>query len=108
MPLTPVSPLHSASHKFSSLVLLFIGESFLLSICFVNISVLGGDDAKVRECIPCSQVAPGKTDTLSKYFTHYPSMFYAKLLWEHTKEALNPVWGGDGQGRIQEEVVLGQ
>lgn len=70
--------------------------------------MLGGDDAKLRECLPCFQVVSEKTDTLSKYFTGHPSTFYAKLLWEHTKEALNPVWGGDGQGRIQEEVVLGQ
>lgn len=81
---------------------------FLLSVYFVNIIVLGGDGVKLTEYIPCSQVAPGKTDTLSKYFTHYPSLFCAKLLWEHTKEALNPVLGRDGQGRIQEEVVLGQ
>lgn len=108
MGLTPVPPLYRASHKFSSLLLLFTQQLLLVTTCFVNITVLGGDDAKLRECLPCSQVDPGKTDTLSKYFTGHPSMFYAKLLWEHTEEALNPVWGGDGQGRIQEEVVLGQ
>lgn len=108
LPLTPAPPLQCASHRFSSLDLLFIQQLFLLSVYFVNIIVLGGDGAKLTKYIPCSQVAPGKADTLSKYFTHYPSLFYAKLLWEHTKEALNPVWGRDGQGRIQEEVVLGQ
>ena len=70
--------------------------------------VLGGYGIKLTEYIPCSQVAPGKTDTLSKYFTHYPSLFCAKLLWEHTKEAPNPVLGRDGQGRILKEEVLGQ
>jgi hypothetical protein len=96
------------SHRLSSLDLLFSQQLFLLSVYFVNIIVLGGDGAKLTEYIPCSQVAPGKIDTLNKYFTRYPSLFCAKLLWEHTKEALNPVLGRDGQGGIQEEVVLGQ